>query len=115
MYRELISLNKLKKDVYLMQFVIIAYDGKDKEAPKRRMAARDEHLAKLGVLKEEKKFIKGGAILDQDENMIGSVMIMDFPTKEEFDKYLEAEPYVVNKVWENIEVLPIRIPQIFMD
>lgn len=95
-----------------MQFVIIAYDGKD---PSKRLNAREEHLSKVNKLREEKKFIQGAAILDEEDNMIGSVMIMDFPTREEFDKYLEEEPYVVNKVWEKIEVLPCKVPPIFLD
>jgi len=42
------------------------------------------------------------------------VLIMDFETREEFDRYLENEPYVIGKVWREIEVKPCRVPELFM-
>jgi hypothetical protein len=32
-----------------------------------------------------------------------------FPSRTELDAWLASEPYVVNKVWKDIEVIPIRM------
>ena len=36
--------------------------------------------------------------------MKGSVLILDFPDRAALDEYLANEPYVLEKVWEKIEV-----------
>ena len=36
--------------------------------------------------------------------MKGSVLVMEFETREELDAYLAEEPYILEKVWENVEV-----------
>lgn len=91
-----------------MQFVIIAYDGTDADALERRMKARPMHLDRMQDLKEEGKFIFGGAILDDAEKMVGSVLVCDFPGWDEIEAYLETEPYVMGGVWQKIEVKPFR-------
>jgi uncharacterized protein len=96
-----------------MQFLVIAYDGTDDKAPERRMAVRESHLAGVVKLKEEGKAIYGVAILNDREQMIGSAMVVDFPTRADVDAWLKSEPYVVGDVWKKIEVLPARVPPIF--
>ena len=39
-----------------------------------------------------------------DGQMIGSVMIMEFPTREAFEEYLEHEPYMTGGVWKEIKI-----------
>jgi len=36
--------------------------------------------------------------------MIGSLLVMEFEKREQLDEYLANEPYVVEHVWEKIEV-----------
>ena len=36
--------------------------------------------------------------------MKGSVLVMDFPSREALDRYLSTEPYIQEKVWEKVEV-----------
>ncbi|TCN26195.1 YciI family protein [Mesobacillus foraminis] len=48
-------------------------------------------------------------------NMIGSMMVVDYPSREELDKWLKEEPYVVGNVWQNIEIKPCRVAPIFME
>ena len=36
--------------------------------------------------------------------MIGSLLVMEFENREQLDEYLANEPYVVEHVWEKIEV-----------
>ena len=92
-----------------MQFLITAYDGEDPEAMNRRLAVREAHLAGMGLLKAAGHFIAGGAILDDDGNMIGSTLYVDFASREELDKWLNSDPYITGNVWQDISVQPIRL------
>lgn len=92
-----------------MQFCVIAYDGEDAEAQSRRMAAREAHIALSDAAIERGEQLAGAALLNDSGAMCGSVMIVDFPSRQELDKWLAAEPYVTGKVWQKIEVLPCRL------
>jgi uncharacterized protein YciI len=96
-----------------MQFMVIAYDGTDDKALERRMAAREAHLAGVVKMKEEGKAVYGVAILNDREQMIGSVLVVDYPTRADVDNWLKTEAYVVGDVWRKIEVLPARVPPMF--
>lgn len=91
------------------QFVVLAYDGIDEQAPFRRMKARQAHIDACEVLKTKGNALCGAAILNAKEEMIGSVMIMDFPNRNALDAWLAKEPYVIHKVWNRVEVLPSRL------
>jgi uncharacterized protein YciI len=91
-----------------VQFVVIAYDGEN--VLERRMASREAHLATCRQYKETGNYIHGGAMLDDDGNMIGSVMFWEFPSREALDEWYRSEPYVVNNVWSKVEIRPFRIP-----
>ena len=90
------------------QFVIIAFDGTDAEALTRRLDARPGHLQNVGLLKAKGQFTEGGAVLDNAGNMIGSVMIVSFPSRSDLDEWLKSDPYVTGKVWERTEIWPYR-------
>lgn len=93
-----------------MQFVLIGRDGRDEKALDRRLAVRENHLAMCSKLQAEGHYIKGGAMLDDEGKMIGSVIFYDFPTREEMETWLKTEPYVMGNVWQEIEICPFRIP-----
>ena len=97
-----------------MQFIVTAWDHKDSAALKRRMDSIDEHLALVVKMKEQGHDLFAAAMIDDDGKMIGSTMIVDFPSREELDKWLEIEPYVVNRVWEDIKVQSCRVPDLFL-
>lgn len=90
-----------------MQFVVIAHDYKD--ALQRRLAAREKHVTFGDKMVLEGTALYGTALLDESEKMNGSVMVFDFPSRKELDEYLEKEPYVTEKVWEKIEVIPCKV------
>ncbi|KAJ1496854.1 hypothetical protein HMI54_014100 [Coelomomyces lativittatus] len=90
------------------QYVIIAYDSKDENAQNRRMEARPAHLQTMKKLKDEGSYIHGGAILDNHGNMIGSVVVVAFKTRNDLDVWLSREPYVIQHVWNEIEIRPFR-------
>ena len=41
--------------------------------------------------------------------MKGFALIMDFDSRKELDNYIANEPYVVEEVWEKIEIEPINV------
>ena len=88
-----------------MQFIIKAYDGARKLD--KRMEVRPRHLE--GMQKLSEHIICAGGLLDDEGKMKGSALIMDFESRNELDDYLANEPYVVEKVWEKIEVEPINV------
>ena len=92
-----------------MQFLVVAYDGKDKDAKNRRAAARPSHLAEAQELKEAGNIIVGAAILDENEEMIGSTLCVEFESRADLDEWLAIDPYVTEGVWKDITVQPIRL------
>lgn len=97
-----------------MQFIVTAWDYKDSDALRRRMDVREEHLSLVVKMKEEGHDLFAAAMINDKGDLIGSTMIMDFDSKEELDRWLEKEPYVTNKVWEDINVQECRIPDLFL-
>lgn len=98
-----------------MQFLVTAYDGHDEGALERRLAAREEHLNATARMKAEGKTILAGALLDENEKMIGSAVIVDFPSREDVDKWLKTEPYIINNVWKQVDIKPYRVASMFME
>lgn len=91
------------------QFMILARDGTDPEAPARRMAARPAHFAGIGELVAAGQLICGGAQLDDAGKMVGSFAVCDFASRADLDAWLAREPYLQAGVWRSIEIVPIRI------
>ena len=92
-----------------MQYMITAYDGTDAEAPSRRKAVRPAHLDGISELKAAGNIIAGGAILDDDGEMIGSTLYVEFDSREALEDWLNRDPYVTGDVWRDITVTPIRL------
>jgi len=95
-----------------MQFLLIAHDGTDKDALKRRMAVRPEHLRKIKILKDSGEFLFGGAILDDSGNMVGSMILYEMSDRKTLDERLKDEPYINGGVWKKIELVPFRLATI---
>jgi|APTNR8051073442_1049403.scaffolds.fasta_scaffold01507_2 hypothetical protein len=94
------------------QYLIYAHDGKDEQALERRLAARAAHLDGIRRLKADGHFLLGGAILNNDGQMIGSTLVMDFPDEAGLQQWLDEEPYIREGVWAEIVVHPFRVAQI---
>lgn len=91
-----------------MHYIIHAYDHTDADALDRRMAVRPAHLAYVHQLKAAGQFLLGGALLDPDGRMIGSMLMLDFATEDQLSDYLKTDPYIVQGVWDTIDVKPFR-------
>ena len=83
-----------------MQFVITAYDGTG--MLDKRMEVRPLHLQGMERLKSH--LIAAGGLLDVEGKLKGSVLIMEFQSREEVEAYLASEIYVTEHVWEKITV-----------
>ena len=96
----------------MKQYLIIAQDGKDGEALNRRKEVRPLHLIGAKKLKENNNFVIGGAMLDDEGNMRGSIMIVQFETQDDFHRWYDNEPYITGGVWKTIEVKPFRVADV---
>ena len=88
-----------------MQFLVKAYDGEG--MLEKRMEVRPRHLEGMKAL--GKQVICAGGLLDDEGKMKGSALVMDFPDRAALDAYLANEPYVVENVWQKIEVEPMNV------
>ncbi|HUM13833.1 MAG TPA: YciI family protein [Myxococcaceae bacterium] len=91
-----------------MQFLIIANDFRDPEALSRRMQQRPAHIEGVKRMKAEGTFLDGGAMLDDEGRMVGSMVLVEFPSRPDVDAWLAADPYVTGKVWEHVTVRAFR-------
>ena len=60
-------------------------------------------------MREEGTLLTGGAILDDRGAMIGSVLVVDFPSRTGLDAWLASDPYVTGDVWRKVEARPFRV------
>ena len=88
-----------------MQFLIKAYDGPG--MLEKRMKVRPRHLEGMKALSSH--IIVAGGLLDDEGRMKGSALVMEFENRAALDDYLENEPYVVEGVWQKIEVEPMNV------
>lgn len=83
-----------------MQFLVKAYDGPG--MLDKRMEVRPRHLEGMKAL--GKQIICAGGLLDEEGRMKGSALVMEFKDRAALDAYLANEPYVVEGVWQKIDV-----------
>lgn len=94
-----------------MQFIVTARD--EAGAGERRVALREQHLARANELVAGGNLLYGVALLDEEGRACGSVMVLEFPSRAELDRWLESEPFVTGKVWGRVEVVPCRVGPMF--
>ena len=97
-----------------MQFLITAFDGTDSEAGARRMANRTAHLELGDKMIAQGSLLYAAAILNEDDSMVGSSMVVEFPSRSEVDEWLKVEPYVTGGVWKEIEIRKCRTGPAFV-
>jgi len=91
-----------------MEFLLLGYDGTDKDAPARRQKVREKHIANIAVMKKAGEFLYGGAILDDAGQMVGSMVVYNFPDRKALDEMLKNEPYIIGNVWQKVEISSFR-------
>jgi uncharacterized protein len=96
----------------MKQYLITAYDYTDAGALDRRMKVRPHHFNEASGLKKSGNFIFGGAILDDDGKMKGSVMVMQFETDEHLELWKQTEPYITQNIWESYDIKPFKVAEV---
>jgi uncharacterized protein len=91
------------------QYLITAYDYTDNGALDRRMGVRPYHLDGAKKLKESGNYVLGGAMLNEEGKMIGSVMILQFENEEGLETWKQNEPYIIQKIWESVDIKPFKV------
>ncbi|TFF30339.1 YciI family protein [Mucilaginibacter psychrotolerans] len=94
------------------QYLVTGYDYTDEGALDRRMGVRPHHLDGAIALKASGNYILGGAILNDDGKMIGSVMVLQFENEEQLEAWKMSEPYITQKIWESVDVKPFKVAQV---
>jgi len=95
-----------------MWFAIVGTDVPD--SLEKRKSARPEHLARLEKLQAEGRLLLAGpfpAIESEDPGpagFTGSLIIAEFPTLEDAQRWAESDPYVAAGVYASVEVKPFR-------
>jgi uncharacterized protein YciI len=93
-----------------VQFMVIGSDGTDDGARERRMAAREDHLKSAKELYGRGALLYAAGILDDDGRLVGSMMICDFPSREDLEEqWLKKEPYITGGVWKDIGVKRVQV------
>lgn len=86
-----------------MAFMIYCLDKADHLEV--RMANRPTHVEHL--IAHEKHLITAGPLLDGDK-MIGSLLVVDFATREEVDAFLAKDPYTKANLFQSVTVKPYK-------
>ena len=84
--------------------MLIALIARDKAgAIETRKANREAHLAYIdetGVVEQ------AGPLLDADEQMIGSLVILDVPDRTAAQSWADNDPYAKAGLFESVELIP---------
>ncbi len=96
----------------MQQYIIQGWDGTDEKALERRMNARPAHLEGARKLKTTGHYVLGGAILNEEGKMIGSTMVLQFESKEQLQQWIDSEPYIIEKVWEKIDIRSFKVADV---
>ncbi|KAL1917245.1 uncharacterized protein VTP21DRAFT_4901 [Calcarisporiella thermophila] len=94
------------------QFLVFVYDYPNNFD--RRQEVRPRHLERARDYRKDGFLITGGALLDEQNRMIGSSLIVASDTQEEAKKVLLQDPYTVDKVWdpETMKIYPFRVASV---
>lgn len=107
----MLLLKKIYQKNY-MQFLILADDYKDDDALNRRLQIRKIHLQRVGEEKKAGRFIMGGAKLNEQNNMYGSMLILDLENEAAVWKWIYDDPYFTANVWKDIKVFPFKVADV---
>ncbi len=95
-----------------MLYAIISQDVKD--SLELRKKARPQHLARLQTLQEAGRLIIAGPHPSVDSNdpgpagFSGSLVVAEFASLEEAEKWAEQDPFVQGGVYQQVTVKPFK-------
>lgn len=91
-----------------MLFLVIARDGTDAEAPQRRQAVREVHLRGIQETAASGVLQVGGAFLNDQGQMIGSMLLIEAESRQALESYLQTDIYSQAGVWQTFEIHHFR-------
>ena len=91
------------------QFLVLAYDASDADAPQRRLARQPSHREGLTAMLQAGTLVVAGPLLNDAGASIGSMMLFDMSGRADIDAWLAREPYKIGNVWGDVQVHPMRI------
>lgn len=95
-----------------MYYAIISEDVADSLA--RRKGARPDHIARLGALRDQGRLLTAGPhpAIDSEEpgpnGFSGSLVIAEFDSLEDAERWAEADPYCAAGVYARVMVKPYK-------
>lgn len=89
-----------------MLYLVLAHDATDPDAPSRRAAVRERHLEGIRPLADDGRLHVGGAFLDADGVMRGSMMLVEAEDEAALRRLLDEDVYSREGVWERFEIRP---------
>ncbi len=95
-----------------MLYAILGRDAPD--SLPQRLAARPAHLARLNALLDEGRLVLAGPLPAIDSadpgpaGFQGSLMVVEFSSLAEAQRWAEADPYVAAGVFTAVDVYPFR-------
>jgi uncharacterized protein YciI len=93
-------------------FLVTAMDGTDAGALERRMAVRPVHFERVKPEAEAGRLRTGGAILDAQDRMVGSFLMLDLPDEAAVRAWLDADPYTKGGVWKDFTIRRVRVAEL---
>ena len=79
-----------------------------------RMQVRDQHIARLQILKSEGRLMAAGPLpaIDSenpgDAGFTGSLLIVQFDSLEQAKEWANVDPYITAGVYKNVTVKPFK-------
>ena len=95
-----------------MFYAIISQDVPD--SLEKRMSVRPDHIARLKALQDEGRMLLAGPHpkIDSDDpgpaGFTGSLIVAEFESLEEAQKWADADPYIAAGVYEKVTVKPFK-------
>ncbi len=69
----------------------------------------------MELLRKEGSVVVGAALIGDDDQIVGSFLITDFPSRAELDAWLQAEPLVTEGVWGEVVVQRCQVGDVYME
>ena len=91
-----------------MLYLVLAHDGTDPEAPKRRQAVREAHLSSMKALADDGLVPFAAALLNDAGNMVGSALAIEADSEEHARALIEADIYRREGVWVDYSLWPVK-------
>ena len=87
-----------------MLYSIYCYDKND--SFERRRSLRNDHISYLK--KFEKQIVLAGPLLNENEEPLGSLLILNFLSKREAETFSKNDPYFLGGLFKKIEIFKFK-------